>query len=95
MLPAHLERWPRISTMRSWTGCWRPPPPKRTGAGGGDRSRAGPESRWQPAPVTPGQERLVVATHGAGVKPAAIAREFRLSRAQVDAVLAAAKQRRR
>ena len=45
--------------------------------------------------MTPGQERLILAAFEAGLKPAAIAREFRLSRAQVDGVVAAAKQRRR
>ena len=45
--------------------------------------------------MTPGQERLVLAAFESGLKPAAIAREFRLSRAQVEAVLAAAKPGRR
>ena len=59
-----------------------------------DGRNPGTETRRQPA-VTPGQERLVVAAHEAGLRPAAIAREFRLSRAQVASVLAATKQRRR
>lgn len=45
--------------------------------------------------MTAGQEKLILAAFEAGLKPATIAREFRLSRAQVDSVLAAAKQRRR
>ena len=49
----------------------------------------------KPAPVTPGQEKLVLAAFEAGLKPAAIAREFRLSRAQVDGVLACAGKGRR
>ena len=60
-----------------------------------DGRTAGGGTRGKPAPVTPGQERLVLAALEAGLKPAAIAREFRLSRAQVDGVVAAAKQRRR
>ena len=60
-----------------------------------DGRKPGTETRRKPSPVTPGQERLVVAAHEAGLRPAAIAREFRLSRDQVADVLAAAKQRRR
>ena len=60
-----------------------------------DGKTAGGGAREKPAPVTPGQERLILAALEAGLKPAAIAREFRLSRAQVDGVVAAAKQRRR
>ena len=53
------------------------------------------ETRRRPAPMTPGQERLVLAALATGLKPEAIAREFRLSRAQVEAVIAAAKPGRR
>ena len=64
-----------------------------------DGKTAGGGTRGKPAPVTPGQERLILAAFEAGLKPAAIAREFRLSRAQVDGVVAGvvagAKQRRR
>ena len=60
-----------------------------------DGKTAGGGTRGKPAPVTPGQERLILAAFEAGLKPAAIAREFRLSRAQVDGVVAAAKQRSR
>ena len=60
-----------------------------------DGRTAGGGTRGKPAPVTPGQERLVLAVLEAGLKPAAIAWEFRLSRAQVDGVVAAAEQRRR
>ena len=49
------------------------------------------QTRYRPAPVTPGQERLALTASASGVKPAAIAREFRLSRAQVESVVAAAK----
>ena len=60
-----------------------------------DGKTAEGETRRRPAPVTPGQERLVLAAFEAGLKPAAIAREFRLSRAQVESVVAAAKPGRR
>ena len=56
------------------------------------RGRAVPgarRSRRQPAAVTPGQERMILAAFDAGLKPAAIAREFRLSRDRVNAVVAA------
>ena len=59
-----------------------------------DGRKPWPEARRQPAPMTARQQRLVVAAHEAGLWPAAIAREFRLSRAQVEDLLAAAKQRR-
>ena len=52
-------------------------------------------ARGKAAPVTAGQERLILAASEAGLKPVAIAREFRLSRAQVEGVLAGAGQRRR
>ena len=47
------------------------------------------------AGVTPGQERLILAAHEAGLRPAANAREFRLSRAAVQNVIASAKRTRR
>ena len=47
------------------------------------------------APVTPGQERLILAAHEAGLKPAAIAREVRVSRLTVQHVIATAKRQRR
>ena len=60
-----------------------------------DGKTSEPRARRRPAPVTPGQERLVLAAFESGLKPAAIAREFRLSRAQVESVVAAAKPGRR
>ena len=60
-----------------------------------DGKTSGRGTGRRPAPVTPGQERLVLAAFESGLKPAAIAREFRLSRAQVESVVAAAKPGRR
>ena len=65
---------------------------RRGGPGGRAPER---ETRRRPATMTPGQERLVLAALASGLKPAAIAREFRLSRAQVEAAVAAAKPGRR
>ncbi len=45
--------------------------------------------------TTPGQERLILAAWEAGLKPAAIAREFRLSRAAVQHVITGAQRGRR
>ena len=56
---------------------------------------SGAWARGKAAPVTAGQERLILAASEAGLKPAAIAREFRLSRAQVEGVVAGAGRRRR
>ena len=66
---------------------------RRRGRQAGKTSQG--RARGRPAPVTPGQEKLVLAAFEAGLKPAAIAREFRLSRAQVDGVLAGAGHGRR
>ncbi len=46
------------------------------------------------ASVTPGQERLILAAFEAGLRPAAIAREFRLARATVQQAVAAAQRDR-
>ena len=56
----------------------------------GRATRPASAQKRQPVPVTPGQERLIRAAHEAGLRPAAIAREFRVSRAQVEHVIAAA-----
>ncbi len=45
--------------------------------------------------VTPGQERLILAAWEAGLRPAAIAREFRLSRPAVQHVITGAQRGRR
>lgn len=54
-----------------------------------------PGASGKAATVTPGQERLILAAHEAGLGPAAIAREFRLSRVAVRDVIAAARGARR
>ena len=55
--------------------------------------RVKPAQEDRAASVTPGQKRLILA--GAGLKPAAIAREFRLSRATVQSVITSAPRDRR
>ena len=68
-----------------------PPPDKAAGplaaAGGKAKKRAGS--------IPPGQEKVIRAAFEAGVKPGTIARQFRLSRAQVEQVVGRQKQRRR
>ncbi len=59
-----------------------------------DSKAVGGKTRQPAARVTPGQKRLVLAAFEAGLRPAAIAREFRVSRTQVEAVVAAAKTAR-
>ena len=59
----------------------------------GRAKKAGPADRA--GAVTPGQERLILASHDAGLTPAAIAREFRLSRPAVQDVIKAAERDRR
>ena len=45
-----------------------------------------------PVSLPPGQQRIIQAAFEAGVKPAAIARQFSLSRAQVDRIIGAAQR---
>ncbi len=55
-------------------------------------SKANRATAASAASVTPGQERLILAAFEAGLTPAAIAREFRLARATVQQVIAAARR---
>lgn len=54
------------------------------------RARSGRAGRA--ASITPGQKRMILAAMEAGLKPAAIAREFRLARATVHKVVDAARR---
>jgi len=56
---------------------------------------AGGKAKRRLQPLAPGQARLVRAAFEAGVKPAAIARQLRLSRAQVEQVLGGSKRKAR
>lgn len=64
-----------------------------SGSAKGRSKKAGASDRAGGA--TPGQERLIRAAHEVGLKPAAIAREFRLSRPAVQNVIKAAERDRR
>ena len=66
--------------------------PKRTPA---KAARARPDKPDRPATVTAGQERLILAAFDAGLRPAAIAKEFRVSRSAVQHVITDAKRDRR
>ena len=62
---------------------------KKSPAGG---LAAGSKAKDGPVSLPPGQQRIIQAAFEAGVKPAAIARQFRLSRAQVDRIIGAAQR---
>ncbi len=57
--------------------------------------RTKPEEPITAATVTPGQERLILAAFEAGLRPAAIAKEVRVSRSTVQHVITAAQRDRR
>ena len=73
------------------TGGERAPPP----ASGSQKVAPAPggKAKRRSLPLAPGQARLVRAAFEAGIKPAAIARQLRGSRAQVEQVLGKAKAR--
>ena len=56
------------------------------------RHAGGVRGKGWPVSLPPGQERIIRATFEAGVKPAAIARQFRLSRARVDRIVGTAQR---
>ena len=58
-------------------------------------ARAKQSAADRAAIVTPGQERMILAAHEAGLRPAAIAKEFRVSRSTVQHVITAAQRDRR
>ena len=66
--------------------------PKRTLA---KAAQARPDKPASAATVTAGQERLILAAFDAGFGPAAIAKEFRVSRTAVQHVITDAKHDRR
>ena len=59
----------------------------------GTRKR-NPKAEGRAAQITPGQINVIRAAFEAGVKPSALARQFRISRAQVDRIVGAAKKGR-
>ena len=56
---------------------------------------AGGKAKKRAASIPPGQEKVIRAAFEAGVKPGTIARQFRLSRAQVEQIVGRRKRRRR
>ena len=81
---------------RGRAGAEDPAPSAASGSGKTPQSApaAGGRANKRPLPVPPGQARLIRAAYEAGVKPAAIARQFRLSRAQVESVIGRPKRGR-
>ena len=75
-------------------------PPDGAAAGGTARrtpakaARATQKEADGAAAATPGQERLILAAFEAGLRPAAIAKEFRVLRSTVQNVIAAARRDR-
>ncbi len=78
---------------RGRAGAEDPAPPAASGSGK-PAPAAGGRARKRSLPVPPGQARLIRAAYEAGVKPAAIARQLRLSRAQVESVIGRPKRGR-
>lgn len=85
----HLEELLRAAGAEARRRGLKVPEANRRPAGGAGPA---PADRGAPTPLRPGLERVVRAALEAGVKPAAIARQFRLSREQVQAVAAARKR---
>ena len=54
--------------------------------------RRQPRANKRTSKITPGQASIIRAAFEAGVKPSAIARQFRISRAQVDRIVVAPKK---
>ena len=81
---------------RGRAGAEDPAPPAASGSGKTPQPApaAGGRAKKRPLPVPPGQARLIRAAWEAGVKPAAIARQLRLSRAQVESVIGRPKRGR-
>ena len=79
----------------------RSAPDSPSSGGGSERrapakvSRAKPNEPDRAATVTPGQERLILAAFEAGLRPAAIAKEVRVSRSTVQHAITAAQRDRR
>ena len=56
---------------------------------------SGAKAGERPFPLPPGQEKVIRAAFKAGVKPGTIARQFRVSRAQVERIVGSSKRRPR
>ena len=67
-----------------------PAPNKATGS----RPAAGVRAKKRALPIAPGQAKVIRAAFEAGVKPATIACQFRVSRAQVEQIVSKTGQRK-
>ena len=63
------------------------PPHSGSGKASGRALPAGARTKERAAPISPGQAKIIRAAFEAGVKPATIARQFRVSRAQVTQIV--------
>lgn len=71
------------------------PPAPVPGKAAGLPAAAGGKAKKRAGSIPPGQEKVIRAAFEAGVKPGTIARQFRLSRAQVEQVVGRPKRRGR
>ncbi len=71
------------------------PPAPAPDKASGLPAAAGGKAKKRAASILPGQEKVIRAAFEAGVKPGTIARQFRLSRAQVEQIVGRPKRRRR
>ncbi len=97
---AELDRLTRAETDEGRRRGRTPPDGPRAGSRSAKRTptrgaRAKPEEPDRAATVTPGQERLILAAFEAGLRPAAIAKELRVSRSTVQHVITAGQRDRR
>lgn len=63
------------------------PPQSESGEAPKRAPPAAARTRTQTTPISPGQRKIIRAAFDAGVKPATIARQFRVSRAQVAQIV--------
>ena len=70
-------------------------PAPSQGKASGLPAAAGGKAKKRAGSIPPGQEKVIRAAFEAGVKPGTIARQFRLSRAQVEQVVGRRKRRGR
>ena len=71
-----------------------PPPSPAPGKVPGSGPAAGARVKKRALPIAPGQAKVIRAAFEAGVKPATIARQFRVSRAQVEQIVGKAGPRK-
>ena len=69
-------------------------PPPAPNKAKGSRPAAGARAKKRALPIAPGQAKVIRAAFEAGVKPATIARQFRVSRAQVEQIVGKAGHRK-